>query len=159
MRQSDTLESKAGAFQPFRKAAKQSDRPKKKYPAPLTYRPKDEAERQSVLNAARGMSVSEYIRRCVHGADVAPRKRKARIPARDEQSLAQVLARLGQSRMANNLNQIAYHANCGSLAMDEATVQQINEACAHIAWMRVKLIEALGLKDKGKDHNKGGRRS
>jgi hypothetical protein len=52
--------------------------------------------------------------------------------------------------MANNLNQIAYEANCGSLLMDQATEDEIKMACASIVWMRVKLIEALGIKDGGR---------
>ena len=63
-------------------------------------------------------------------------------------ALAQVLGLLGQTRIANNLNQIAYEANCGSLLMDEETENEIRMTCAHIAWIRVKLIEALGLKNK-----------
>jgi len=54
---------------------------------------------------------------------------------------------LGNTRIANNLNQIAYEANCGSLLMDEETEKEIKLACAHIAWIRVKLIEALGLRE------------
>ncbi len=74
----------------------------------------------------------------------------SRVPVRSEEALAQILAKLGQSRIANNLNQIAYEANCGSLLMDEQTENEIKLACAHIAWIRVKLIDALGLKDGGK---------
>lgn len=120
----------------------------KKYPAPLTYRPKDEEERRKVLMAARGMSVSEYIRRCVHGADAEPKNRNIRTPVKDEQSLARALALLGQSRIANNLNQLAYHANTGSLLLDEKTLAQIKEAHDHICWMRKNLIAALGLREE-----------
>ena len=72
------------------------------------------------------------------------------MPAKDREAIAQILGALGQSRIANNLNQIAYQANCGSLLMDEETDKEIKLACAHIAWMRVKLIGALGLKSGGK---------
>ena len=119
----------------------------KKYPAPLTYRPKDEEERQTVLIAAKGMSVSEYIRQCVHGTDAEPKKRNIRTPVKDEQSLARALALLGQSRIANNLNQLAYHANTGSLLLDEQTLAQIKETHDHISWMRKHLIAALGLRE------------
>ena len=68
-----------------------------------------------------------------------------RMPVKNQQALAQVLGRLGETRIANNLNQIAYEANCGSLLMDQQTEDELKVACAHIAWMRVKLIEALGL--------------
>ena len=82
------------------------------------------------------------------GKDAAPRKVRSRVPVKDQEALAQVLGLLGQTRIANNLNQIAYEANCGSLLMDEETENEIKLACAHIAWIRVKLIEALGLKSK-----------
>ncbi len=70
------------------------------------------------------------------------------MPIRNQAALAQVLGKLGQTRIANNLNQIAYEANCGSLLMDKETEEEIKLACAQIAWIRVQLIEALGLKAK-----------
>ncbi len=77
----------ADVKQSYNSAAKSHKSEKKKYPAPLTYRPKDEEERQKVLVASKGMSVSEYIRQCVHGTDVSPKNRKTRTPVKDEQSL------------------------------------------------------------------------
>lgn len=67
--------------------------------------------------------------------------------------LAQILAKLGESRIPNNLNQIAYHANCGSLILDDVTIEEINEACFQVAWMRTQLIQALGLKSNKKSHS------
>jgi len=97
-------------------------------------------------NASAGMSKSAYIRECLFGNNASRRV----VPEADRVLLAQILARLGETRIANNLNQIAYHANCGSLAIDDVTVEEINEACLQVAWMRVQLIEALGLKDRSK---------
>ena len=114
---------------------------KKKYPSPITFRPTDE-ERAMLKADAAGMSQSAYIRKCLFGR----RASKRVIPEADRMLIAQILARLGESRIANNLNQIAYHANCGSLLLDDVTIEEINEACLQVAWMRVKLIEALGLK-------------
>ena len=94
--------------------------------------------------------MSSYIRKKLFGRDASLRKTRSRVPVRDQKALAQVLGKLGQTRIANNLNQIAYEANCGSLLMDEETEQEIKLACAQIAWIRVKLIEALGIKVKGK---------
>lgn len=71
-----------------------------------------------LVTAARGVSSSAYVRKCVFGETATPRKVRARVPVKDEKALAEILARLGTSKMANNLNQIAYHANCGSLLMD-----------------------------------------
>ncbi|MGI9505990.1 MAG: plasmid mobilization relaxosome protein MobC [Geminicoccaceae bacterium] len=147
MRQVDVTRTKADVRSSFRKAADQPGKRKKKNPAPLTYRPKDEEERQGVLAAAKGMSVSEYIRQCIHDADAKPKKLKLKTPIRDEQSLARSLALLGQSRIANNLNQLAYHANTGSLLLDEETLGKIDEAYQHVCFMRKALIAALGLRE------------
>ena len=130
------------------KSSKQAGRPgnprsAKKYPSPITFRPTDE-ERAMLKADAGDMSQSAYIRKCLFGR----RASKRIVPEVDHVLLAQILARLGERRIANNLNQIAYHANCGSLLLDDVTVEELNEACLHVAWMRVKLIEALGLKSR-----------
>jgi len=93
---------------------------------------------------SEGMSHSAHIRRCTFGTKTSKRV----VPEADRTLLAQILAKLGESRIANNLNQVAYHANCGSLILEDVTIEEINEACLHVAWMRTQLIEALGLKDK-----------
>jgi hypothetical protein len=107
-------------------------------------------ELAKLKHAASGVSISAYIRKQLFGNETSLRKVRSRVPVKDQQALAQVLGMLGNSRMANNLNQIAYEANCGSLLMDQATEDEIKMACASIAWMRVKLIEALGIKDGGR---------
>lgn len=100
--------------------------------------------------AAKGMSVSEYIRRCIHGADAGSKKHKLRTPVRDEQSLARALALLGQSRIANNLNQIAKEAHRGTLLLDSDTLSDIEAAYAHVCSMREYLVDALGLREARK---------
>ena len=130
------------AFDKAVNSPKKPDR-RKKYPSPITFRPTDE-ERVMLKENAVGMSQSAYIRKCLFGSKASKRV----IPDADRMLLAQILARLGESRIANNLNQIAYHANCGSLVLDDVTIEEINEACLHVAWMRTQLIEALGLKER-----------
>ncbi len=105
-----------------------------------------DGELARLQNLSEGMSVSAYIRKCVFGNNAIPRKRRTYVPVADQEALGRILSMLGQSRIANNLNQIAHHANCGTLLMDEATEAEIKETCAYIAFMRVKLIEALGVK-------------
>lgn len=107
-----------------------------------------ESENNDLRERAGDLSVSSYVRECLFEEDTARRKRRSYRPVVDQQALAQVLSKLGQSRMASNLNQISYHANAGSLIVDEVTLDEINEAAATIAWIRVTLIEALGLKDQ-----------
>ncbi|OXT02848.1 hypothetical protein B7H23_01375 [Notoacmeibacter marinus] len=106
-------------------------------------------EHAKLTDAAKGVSISAYIRKQLFGDGASLRKTRARVPVKDQAALAQILGKLGQSRIANNLNQIAYQANCGSLMMDPQTEEEIKLACAKIAWMRVQLIEALGLRAKG----------
>ena len=107
-----------------------------------------EDENNDLRERAGDLSVSSYVRECLFAKDATRRKRRSYRPVADQQALAQILSKLGQSRMASNLNQIAYHANAGSLIVDEVTLDEINEAAATIAWIRVTLIEALGLKDQ-----------
>ncbi|MDD9911220.1 MAG: hypothetical protein OXR62_16250 [Ahrensia sp.] len=146
MRVMDQFSASASAKSYVGKPADQIRATKKATPR-VTLRLTDE-EHAKLIKAAEGVSLSAYIRKKLFGKDVSLRKTRSRVPVRDQQALAQVLGKLGQSRMANNLNQIAYEANCGSLLMDEETEEEIKLACAHIAWIRVKLIEALGLKVK-----------
>ncbi len=142
MRQIDTEKTKTGVGLSFKKAAKPTKSPKKKYPSPITLR-LTEDERAQLEKDADGSSLSAHIRWCVLKKGGV----RENTPLKDRKALAQVLGLLGQTRIANNLNQIAYEANCGSLLMDEETEKEIKLACAHIAWMRVKLIEALGLRE------------
>ena len=128
----------------------------RKYPSPISFRPTDKEREQLILDAG-GMSQSAYIRECLFGRRMSKRV----VPHVDRVLLAQILAKLGESRIASNLNQVAHHANSGSLILDDVTIEEINEACLHVAWMRTQLIEALGLKggkkSADKDHNSGDR--
>ena len=119
----------------------------KKRPAPLSLRLSDE-EREKIEAAAGGMAVSSYIKSVVLAED-APvyRKRKA-APDADKQLLAEILARLGQSRTASNLNQIAKHLNQGTLIINEELERDLNQAIVDVAWMRTKLMQAMGIKAK-----------
>lgn len=110
----------------------------------VTFRltPKEHAD---LKHMSEGVSMSAYIRKSVFGDNAVRRKRRSHVPVKDQESLAQVLALLGQTRIANNLNQLAHHANCGSLNVDEVTKQKINEAYEHVCNMRGSLIRALGL--------------
>ena len=124
--------------------AKALPKPTKVYPRITLRLTKEELEMLKSLSA--GVSVSVYVRKCIFGKDAKPRKKRAQVPVENQEALAQVLGRLGQTRFANNLNQLAHHANCGSLLVDDQTEEEIKVACAHIAWIRMKLVEALGLK-------------
>ena len=55
------------------------------------------------------------------------------------------LARLGATRSASNLNQIAKAINQGTLYVDDELAADLTQACAEVAWMRVTLMQALGI--------------
>lgn len=95
---------------------------------------------------ADGMALSTYIRAKALGETLGRRKPHSTASVADKQALAQLLGLLGQSRVANNLNQLAYQANTGSLPIDDAMRDQISEAYEHVVLMRAILIKALGLK-------------
>ncbi len=116
-----------GQLKPPFEIACNPPKPKKKRPSPITLRLTDE-EREKLIIAAGDMPVSAYIRKCVFGAEVAPRKKRlSRRPVGDQEAIARILSMLGQTRIANNLNQIAYQANCGTLLLDDDTKGQIKE--------------------------------
>lgn len=63
---------------------------------------------------------------------------------KDHAALARVLAALGQSHIAGNLNQLAKAAHIDALPVTPETEQEIGNACAAVLAMR-----ALGLMDGG----------
>ena len=92
------------------------------------------------------MSVSAFVRQRVFGeggGKPGPTRRDYR-PVADRQALAQALALLGQSRIANNLNQLAYYAHLGTLPVDDETAARIDEAYAFVVALRQALLAALG---------------
>jgi hypothetical protein len=92
------------------------------------------------------MALSTYIRAQALGEALPRRKPRSLASVTDKQALAQILGLLGQSRIANNLNQLAYHANVGSLAMDDEAQAQIEEAYDQIIFLRQTLVKALGMR-------------
>ena len=117
----------------------------RKRPAPLSLRLSHE-ERERLQDQAGGMALGAYIKSVVFD-DQAPKYRRRRAaPAADQRLLAEVLARLGGSRTANNLNQIAKHLNQGTLIIDDEVAADLSRAVAEVAWIRVTLMQALGIK-------------
>jgi len=76
-----------------------------------------------------------------------PRQRRRRVLA-DEQALAQLLAKLGEARLANNLNQLAKAANTGALPVMPETEQALRDAHAEVQAMRQLLLRALGFRER-----------
>lgn len=119
--------------------------PRAKRKPPFSIRLTD-AERAQLESQAGGMPLGSYIKSIVL-ADDAPRYRaKRKPPVEDQKLLAEILARLGASRSSSNLNQIAKALHLGTLSVDPNLEDNLNRACAEVAWIRRSLMQALGLK-------------
>ena len=92
------------------------------------------------------MPLASYIKSVVFAAEAPKYRKRRKAPVAEQQLLAEVLARLGQTRQANNLNQIARHLNQGTLIVDAELEEDLKHAVAEIAWMRATIMEALGVK-------------
>ena len=95
---------------------------------------------------ADGAALSVYLRAKALEEALPKRRRLSGSSIEDKQAIAQLLGLLGQSRIANNLNQLAYHANIGTLQMDDEVKSQIIETYDHVLFIRQTLMKALGKK-------------
>ena len=126
-----------------RPAFSQAAKRRRRKTAPVTLR-LTEDERTKLEELAAGMTLSAYIRACVFMQKDKRRKRRAGSVVTDKQAVAEVLGLLGQSRIASNLNQLAYQANVGALVIEDQVRAKIEEAYSHVLSIRALLITALG---------------
>lgn len=122
-------------------------------PAPFCLR-LTQGERAELKDKAGSMALGAYIRAQLFGSSTR-RTRRVRHVTPDAALLTQILAMLGASRMAQNLNQLAKAVNRGFLPVTKETEAQIQDACQAIQHMRALLLTALGFpaKDSGKDQD------
>ncbi len=100
-------------------------------------------ERDYLEHQAGDQTLSAYIRGELLGEKVRKR-RVLRKPKVNDKQVAAVLAMLGQSRMPSNLNQLAKHANMGTLDISQDVDRELQEACKAVLAMRDALLIALG---------------
>ena len=115
---------------------------KTKRPAPLSLRLTD-AERQQLNDQAGSMPLGSYIKSVVFADEATKYRKTPKPPVAEQQLLAEVLARLGESRTANNLNQIAKHLNQGTLVVDDDLDADLRQAVAEVVWLRTIILQAL----------------
>lgn len=120
----------------------------KKRPSPFPVR-LSPSERTYLEGKAGGLALGTYIRQELlkdfDGKQRQPRKRLHK-PDINQQKVSALLAGLGQSRIPNNLNQLAKAANFGTLETSEDVEKQLLDACAAVEAMREALFVALGLR-------------
>lgn len=132
--------------EPLKAAFEQSAPPRRKArrkTIPVTLR-LTEAERARLEEMAAGMTLSAYIRACLFAKAEKRRARRPGSVVADKKAAAEALALLGQSRIANNLNQLAYQANIGALVIEDREREKIEEAYSYILSLRALLVAALG---------------
>ncbi len=113
-------------------------------PPPFSLR-LSEAERATLEARAGSKPLGAYIRDTLLGDDQQPRQAHRR-PTHDQEAIAQLLAELGNARLANNLNQLAKAANAGALPVNAETLKAILTACHDVRVMRACLLAALGFR-------------
>ncbi|SES21600.1 mobilisation protein (MobC) [Tranquillimonas rosea] len=124
------------------------------FPVPFSLRLSFE-ERARLENEAAGLPVGAYIRQRLFRDKETPRQTRGKFPVKDHAALGRVLGALGQSRLANNLNQIARAVNTGSLPVTPETEEEIKQACSDVNAMRRDLLLALGLHESGTNAGTG----
>lgn len=123
-----------------------TNRRKRIRPANVSLRLK-QGDRARLQEAAGGMSLNGYILWRVFDPASPPPKPRKRIARLDEKFAAQALALLGQSRVSNNLNQIAKQANLGALDLTPEVLGELEEALQLVREIRGLLLSALRLSE------------
>ena len=120
-------------------------------PSPISLRLTQE-ELTLLKSAAKGQSLSAYIRNrlfCKNQTSDSPDIKNTRLsPQARQQLLAQILSKLGQSGLADSLDDLAYAARIGTLPLTPDVLSEIRTACALIQEIRDLLIRAVGLRPK-----------
>lgn len=102
-------------------------------------------ERSDLERRAGPMALGAYIKCVLFDGGDKQKHRASRAPVKDQVTLAQILAALGHSRVAEHLAALAFDARNGTLPVDETVVAKLDQACEDILLMRVMLMNALGL--------------
>lgn len=106
-------------------------------------------ERERLSSEAAGAPLGSYIKAKVLGGVPPIHMRRSGLAIEDRKALAQGLALLGKSQLANNLNQLAHAANSGSLVLDPETQADLAATLDGLRDLRRVFLVALGLKSEG----------
>jgi len=111
-----------------------------KHPPPFSIR-FSWKQRAELDRLAEGQSWGRYIKDVLF-----IQKRRPKASSLDRKTLGKLLGALGKSRIASNINQLARAANSGSLPVNEDVTKALMSAVRTIEWMKITLIEGMGLK-------------
>lgn len=143
-----TLQNGFGYAANDNKPAAHQTKPKRKtkakQAAPFCMRFTD-AEREYLERKAGKRPLGTYCREVLLG-EFADTRRKQQKPSMSSTQYAALLAALGESRLSSNLNQLAHHANIGTLDVTKPVEQELQDAYQAVIEMRKALLIALGMK-------------
>jgi len=123
------------------------DHPRTKTSAPFSLR-LSEAERDHLRALAGNRPLGAYIRSRIFDARTSPHRNRGKTPVADHKALAQLLGKLGNSRLSDSLNELAEAARMGTVPLDPETAASLQNACADIAGMKRMLMTALGIAER-----------
>lgn len=115
-----------------------------KYPPPFSIRLTFE-ERARLEQDAGDMPLGAYVRSRVFDERHGRRRTRGKRPVKDHKAMAELLIKLGDSRLSSNLNQLARSANMGTLFVTPETERALIHAAKDIADMRRLLLQGFGL--------------
>lgn len=115
-----------------------------KQAAPLSVR-LTTAERESLVIRAGSLTLSAFVKQVLF--DGAPPARSG-LAAANRTLLAHLLATLGASNIAPNLDLLAKEAEAGNLNADDHVVTALLQACDDVRLMHNALMRGLGVQEK-----------
>lgn len=119
----------------FETAVNPKPKPRRRRLSPLSIRVTEDEKRQ-LEKLAGDQSINAYVRSKILGD-----KSKRNAPCRE--TLARLLARMGETEIGPSLRTLARSAEIGALIVDAETKAQLNTALVAIITMRTELIKAL----------------
>lgn len=126
-------------------------KPVTRQPTPLSVR-LSQAERDHLLARAGGHTLSAYVKAVLFDGS-APAPRANALAGANRTLLAHLLATLGASRIAPNLDRLAHEAEVGNLYADDETTARLREAADDVRLMHNALMRALGQREKSKSRH------
>ena len=102
-------------------------------------------EKARLEEQAGNLSKSAYVKLCLFGKNAPKIRTRHKHVVKDQSTLSRILAKLGATRLAANMNQIAHAANCGALVLNPELQALLSQACADIREIKALLMKALGF--------------
>ncbi len=99
----------------------------------------------ALVEMAGDLPLGPFILERAFGNDLPLPRTIRRKPIKDHAAYALLLAKLGNTRLSSNMNQLAKQANLGTLPVTPETEAALVWAAQEISDMRRLLVQALGL--------------